>query len=119
MSSKRGDGTHEGAKTHPDSTLTTDVRQQTAAVLRNIHLVLKVVTSGRGGVSNVIDSTAFITDLEASFTGMNEERNKLSPDPKRTTSHYASSHNSLVFGDIRLAYDFKFDSKADADSQMT
>ncbi|KAH7006743.1 hypothetical protein EDB82DRAFT_420959, partial [Fusarium venenatum] len=85
MSSKRGDGTHEGAKTHPDSTLTTDVRQQTAAVLRNIHLVLKVVTSGRGGVSNVIDSTAFITDLEASFTGMNEERNKLSPDPKRTT----------------------------------
>ncbi|OGM40592.1 L-PSP endoribonuclease family protein [Aspergillus bombycis] len=88
-SSRRGDGTWDGVTEHADGTWTLDIREQTAAVLRNIDTVIRGATDGKGSIKNVVDATVFLTDLAGSYQGMNEEWNKVWPNredaPARTT----------------------------------
>ncbi|KAI9923747.1 hypothetical protein ASPWEDRAFT_45682 [Aspergillus wentii DTO 134E9] len=88
-SSRRGDGTWDGVTENADGSFNLDIRQQTAAVLRNIDTIIHGATEGKGGLQNVVDATVFLIDLEENYAGMNEEWNRVWPDrkdaPARTT----------------------------------
>ncbi|GKT40176.1 2-aminomuconate deaminase [Colletotrichum spaethianum] len=85
-SSRRPDGTFSGAGTVSNSppgsydvetpsegsTLRLDVREQTAAILRNIDDVIKQVTNNRGGLENIIDATVYLVDMKRDYAAMNE-----------------------------------------------
>ncbi|KAH8696783.1 Endoribonuclease L-PSP/chorismate mutase-like protein [Phaeosphaeriaceae sp. PMI808] len=105
ISSRRSDGTHEGVTRHADGTATLDIREQTAAVLRNIDLVIKTATEGKGSIANVTDAIVFLTDLEGSYTIMNEEWDKVWPDraeaPARTTIGVRALPNKVLLIEIK------------------
>lgn len=83
------DGTFEGVKENPDGTFELDIREQTAAVLRNIDNIIKGASAGKGGILNVIDAVVYILDMKTQYGGMNEEWNKVFADresaPARAT----------------------------------
>ncbi|KAE8402139.1 Endoribonuclease L-PSP/chorismate mutase-like protein [Aspergillus pseudonomiae] len=104
-SSRRGDGTWDGVTEHADGTWTLDIRQQTAAVLRNIDTVIRGATDGKGSIKNVVDATVFLTDLTGSYQGMNEEWNKVWPNredaPARTTIGVKELPNPRLLVEIK------------------
>lgn len=73
------DGKWEGVTENADGTRTLDIRQQTAAVLRNVDNIIKGASGGKGGIHNVIDAVVYILDMETQYAGMNEEWNKVFP----------------------------------------
>lgn len=105
ISSRRGDGTHEGVIRQDDGSVVLDIRKQTAAVLRNIDLVIKGATDGKGDIHNVVDATVFLTDVEGCYSGMNEEWNKVWPDraaaPARTTIGVRELPNKVLLVEIK------------------
>lgn len=105
ISSRRGDGTHEGVTENADGTLTFDIQQQTAAVLRNIGTVIDGATGGKGSLADVVDATVFLTDMSGCYAGMNEEWNKVWPDrtaaPARTTVEVRALPNPRLLVEIK------------------
>ncbi|SPJ85587.1 probable L-PSP endoribonuclease family protein [Fusarium torulosum] len=105
LSSRRGDGSYEGVTENQDGTLTVDIREQTAAVLRNIDMVIKGATDGKGSIENVVDATVFLRDLEGGYAVMNEEWNKVWPDrataPTRTTIGVSELPNKKIVVEIK------------------
>ena len=94
-SSRRGDGSHAGCATDAATGRhTLDIRQQTAAVLQNIDAIVRGATGGRAGIEAVVDATVFLTDMAADYAGMNDEWNRVFPDPAaapaRTTVQVAA-----------------------------
>ena len=83
-SSRRGDATFVGA-----TTITLDIRQQTAAVLSNIDAIIQGASEGKASIRDVVDATVFLTNMKDDYKGMNEEWNRIRPDrntaPARTT----------------------------------
>lgn len=71
------EGVFEGVTENADGTFTTDIRKQTAAVLKRIDDIIKGASGGKGGIQNVIDSVVYLTDIPAQYEGMNEEWNKV------------------------------------------
>ncbi|KAE8412349.1 Endoribonuclease L-PSP/chorismate mutase-like protein [Aspergillus pseudocaelatus] len=104
-SSRRGDGTWDGAIEHADGTWTLDIRQQTAAVLHNIDTIIRGATDGKGSIKNVVDATVFLTDLTGCYQGMNEEWNKVWPNredaPARTTIGVKELPNPRLLVEIK------------------
>jgi enamine deaminase RidA (YjgF/YER057c/UK114 family) len=104
-SSRRGDGTWDGVIEHPDGTWTLDIREQTAAVLRNIDTVIRGATDGNGSIQNVVEATVFLTDLAGCYKGMNDEWNKVWPDrgdaPARTTIGVKELPNPRLLVEIK------------------
>ena len=104
-SSRRGDGSHEGVTENADGTLTLDIGQQTAAVLRNIDTIIKGTTDGKGSLANVIDATVFLTNMAGDYAGMNAEWNKVWPDrttaPARTTVEVRALPNPKLLVEIK------------------
>ncbi|KAE8317461.1 Endoribonuclease L-PSP/chorismate mutase-like protein [Aspergillus transmontanensis] len=104
-SSRRGDGTWDGVTEHADGTLTLDIRQQSAAVLRNIDTIIRGATDGKGSIKNVVDATVFLTDLTGCYQGMNEEWNKVWPNredaPARTTIGVKELPNPRLLVEIK------------------
>jgi enamine deaminase RidA (YjgF/YER057c/UK114 family) len=104
-SSRRGNGTWDGVIEHVDGTWTLDIRQQTAAVLRNIDNVIRGATDGKGSIKNVVDATVFLTDLAGCYQGMNEEWNKVWPNredaPARTTIGVKELPNPRLLVEIK------------------
>lgn len=104
-SSRRGDGTWDGVTEHADGTWTLDIRQQTAAVLRNIDTIIRGATDGKGSIKNVVDATVFLTDLTGCYQGMNEEWNKVWPNredaPARTTIGVKELPNPRLLVEIK------------------
>lgn len=58
-----------------------DIRVQTAAVLRNLDAIIKAATGNTTGLSHIIDATVFLVDMEQHYSGMNEEWNRVWPNP--------------------------------------
>ncbi|PYH97530.1 putative L-PSP endoribonuclease family protein [Aspergillus ellipticus CBS 707.79] len=104
-SSRRGDGTWDGVTEHPDGTWSLDIRQQTAAVLRNIDTIIRGATNDKGTIRNVVDATVFLTDLTRDYQGMNEEWNQVWPDrgdaPARTTIGVKELPNPRLLVEIK------------------
>jgi 2-aminomuconate deaminase len=71
------DGEWPGVTENSDGTRTLDIRQQTAAVLKNIDNIIKGATNGSGGVENLIDAVVYVLDIKEHYVGMNEEWNKV------------------------------------------
>jgi enamine deaminase RidA (YjgF/YER057c/UK114 family) len=88
-SSRRGDGSFVGATRREGGYLTLNIRDQTAAVLDNIHKIIEGASVGQANMHNVIDATVFLVDMERDYAGMNEEWNQIWPErqtaPARTT----------------------------------
>ncbi|KAH7007090.1 Endoribonuclease L-PSP/chorismate mutase-like protein [Ilyonectria destructans] len=86
---RRPDGSYPGVTENTDGTYTLDIREQTAAVLKNIDEIIKGATGGAGGILNVIDAVVYILDMKSQYAGMNEEWNKVFPSrnsaPARAT----------------------------------
>ncbi|KAL4875269.1 Endoribonuclease L-PSP/chorismate mutase-like protein [Aspergillus karnatakaensis] len=89
IGSRRPDGTFEGAHKNADGTLTLNVEEQTAAILRNIEAVIKHATNGKGGLENVIDATVFLLDMKAHYGGMNAVWNKTWTSPESAPARTA------------------------------
>jgi 2-aminomuconate deaminase len=104
-SARRGDGTHEGVTKLEDGPVDLDIREQTAAVLRNISRIIEGATDGKGGLANVVDATVFLTDMRSCYSGMNEEWNKVWPDraiaPARTTVEVRALPNPALLVEIK------------------
>ena len=66
-SSRRGDGSYAGVSTSQSGALILDIREQTAAVLENIGIIIKGATDGKGGLENVVDATVFLTDIKKDY----------------------------------------------------
>ena len=71
------DGSFAGVTEKVDGTYDLDVREQTAAVLKNIDTIISSASGGKGGIKNVIDSVVYLTDIKSQYAGMNEEWNKV------------------------------------------
>lgn len=88
-----------------DGTFTLDIREQTAAVLRNIEGIISGATNGKGGLKNVIDATVFLVDLEGNYKGMNEVWNGFYPQredaPARTTIGVKELPNKRLLVEIK------------------
>ncbi|GIZ42625.1 hypothetical protein CKM354_000588500 [Cercospora kikuchii] len=104
-SSRRGDGTWEGVKESSDGTLSLDVKEQTAAVLRNIDTIIKGSTEGKGSIADVVDATVFLVNMKNDYAGMNAEWNKVWPDranaPARTTVEVRALPNPRLLVEIK------------------
>ncbi|KAL4779772.1 Endoribonuclease L-PSP/chorismate mutase-like protein [Aspergillus varians] len=85
----RPDGTYEGVTENPDGSYTSDIRVQTAAVLRRIESIIKGASGGKADLYNIVDATVYILDMKTQYAGMNEEWNKIWKDrasaPTRAT----------------------------------
>lgn len=72
-----------------DGSYKLDIREQTAAVLDNINIIVEGASGGKGGIHNVIDAVVYILDMKTQYAGMNEEWNKVFKDrasaPARAT----------------------------------
>lgn len=105
ISSRRGDGTWEGVHEAADGSIMLDVREQTAAVLRNLETIISGATNGKGGLENVVDATVFLIGLKVNYGGMNEEWNKVWPDranaPARTTIGVKELPNPRLLVEIK------------------
>jgi 2-aminomuconate deaminase len=88
-SSRQAGGSFAGAKTNSDGSVTLDIEEQTAAILRNIKAVINEVTGGIDGLEKIIDATVFLVDMQSHYFGMNAVWNRTWPDvvtaPARTT----------------------------------
>ena len=104
-SSRRGDGTWEGVRENIDVSLSLNIRQQTAAVLRNIDIIIKGATKGVGSIRDVVDATVFLVNMEDDYAGMNEEWNNVWPDrstaPARTTVEVRALPNPRLLVEIK------------------
>lgn len=103
-SSRRGDGSYAGCETSPEGKHTLNIREQTAAVLRNIETIIKGATDGAYGLESVIDATVFLTDMK-DYAGMNAEWNAVWPDkqkaPARTCVQVAALPNERLNVEIK------------------
>lgn len=85
VSSRRADNSHEGVTLHADGHVDKDIAVQTAAVLRNIDVILQAAGSG---LRDVVDITVFLVDMQ-DYAGMNAVWNQFFGDkagaPARTT----------------------------------
>ncbi|EON98511.1 putative l-psp endoribonuclease family protein [Phaeoacremonium minimum UCRPA7] len=103
-SSRRADGTYAGCVTDAEGKHTLNVREQTAAVLKNIDTILKGATEGAAGLESILDATVFLTDMK-DYGGMNEEWNKIWPDrtkaPARTCVQVAALPNERLNVEIK------------------
>ena len=77
-SSRQGDGTFVGADPVAGGL---DIGLQSAAVLRNVDVVIRGASRGKATIANVVDATVFLTDIKAHYDGMNREWNRVWPDP--------------------------------------
>ena len=88
-SCRRGDGSFHGATRAEDGSLIVNIRDQTGAVLSNINAIIEGASDGQADISNVVDATVFLTNMERDYTGMNEAWNGTWSDrtgaPARTT----------------------------------
>lgn len=104
-SSRRGDGTWEGVKVNADGTFQLDVKEQTAAVLRNIDTIIKGATNSTGSIADVVDATIFLVNMKEDYSGMNAEWNKVWPDranaPARTTVEVRALPNPRLLVEIK------------------
>lgn len=104
-SSRRGDGTHEGVVTDTDGTVTLEIGEQTAAVLRNVASIIEGATDGKAGLQNVVDATVFLVNIKDDYAGMNREWNKVWPDrttaPARTTVEVRALPNPRLLVEIK------------------
>ncbi|KAJ5673326.1 hypothetical protein N7507_002453 [Penicillium longicatenatum] len=83
------DGTYEGVVENPDGSFTTDVKEQTAAILRQIDSIIQGASDGKANIYNIVDAIVYILDMKTQYAGMNEEWNKIWADranaPSRAT----------------------------------
>ena len=104
-SSRRADGTFAGCVTDASGKYTLDIREQTAAVLKNIGTILNGATGGAAGLESIVDATVFLTDMKKDYAGMNEEWNKIWPDrtkaPARTCVQVAALPNERLNVEIK------------------
>lgn len=104
-SSRRGDGTWEGVVENTDGSLSLDIKEQTAAVLRNIDTIIKGSTNGTGSISDVVDATIFLVNMKDDYAGMNAEWNKVWPEradaPARTTVEVRALPNPRLLVEIK------------------
>lgn len=108
-SSRRGDGSFVGATRLECGTLTLNIRDQTAAVLDNIHKIIEGASGGQAGMHNVVDATVFLVDMKKDYAGMNEEWNQIWPDrqtaPARTTVEVCALPREEIIVEIKcIAY---------------
>ena len=82
-------GSYEGVVENADGSFTTDVRQQTAAVLKRIDKIIQGASKGKADLHSIVDATVYILDMKTQYAGMNEEWNKIWADrasaPSRAT----------------------------------
>ncbi|KAL4949080.1 Endoribonuclease L-PSP/chorismate mutase-like protein [Aspergillus filifer] len=65
-------GKIEGITTHPDGSYKPDVRAQTSAVLNRIEAIIKGASENKAGLSNIVDATVYLVDMERDYSGFNE-----------------------------------------------
>lgn len=75
--SRREDSTFDGVHTNSDGSVSLNVDEQTASILRNIEAVIKQVTDRTGGLQNVLDATVFLIDMKSHYAGMNVHPKRL------------------------------------------
>ena len=66
------EGIYEGVIENADGSFSADVRQQTAAILRRIDLIIKGASNGKANLHNIVDATVYILDMKNQYAVMNE-----------------------------------------------
>lgn len=102
--SRGANGRFDGVTTNSDGSLEFNVEEQTASTLRNIEAIIKKASENTADLSNVVDATIFLVDIENEYTSMNTVWNKFYPDASKAPARTAIGVRALPSPKLRVEF---------------